>query len=275
MKNCIYNNEISYTVFINEFLSSISSEHRKTSVNISKHINKIKDLSTASKGVSFNLRSILMHKKITKSKKVIIPDIKGSNENDVKHEVDTDEDKKEKNVDKSTESSSDDEYETEEYSEIELDKEVNEVDEKETESSSDDEYETEEYSDIELDKEVNEVDEKETEKDFWIKISNVKCYDKDEKKMSKSEFLRMLPKKHTIHEMNYYKNWMDSVFIPKLKEKIIHTNLMDVVSSNDLKDILAHIIFKGKDFYNTILQDPEVCLYLVNQYHPIYDWLVY
>ena len=245
MKNCIYNNEISYTVFINEFLSSISSEHRKTSVNISKHINKIKDLSTASKGVSFNLRSILMHKKITKSKKVIIPDIKGSNENDVKHEVDTDEDKKEKNVDKSTE------------------------------SSSDDEYETEEYSDIELDKEVNEVDEKETEKDFWIKISNVKCYDKDEKKMSKSEFLRMLPKKHTIHEMNYYKNWMDSVFIPKLKEKIIHTNLMDVVSSNDLKDILAHIIFKGKDFYNTILQDPEVCLYLVNQYHPIYDWLVY
>lgn len=242
MKNSIYNRDISYITYKNNFSIPDQTNHRKTLVNFTKDTNKICELSILSKDISFSLINSLFPKKNIKK-------ITDSYLNNKEYE-------EKKETTKSDESSSDNDIyiDNEPYLD-DVDNIVN----------------LDEAGNIVKIDEV--IDEKEMEEDFWVNISEIKCYDKDEKKMTQSEFLKMILKKNTTHGIQYYKSWMDNIFIPRLKEKIIFINLMDFIEPSNLDDILAHIIFKGKEFYNTILQNPDVCLYLVNQYYPIYSWI--
>lgn len=251
MKNSIYNSDISYITYKNNFSIPNQTNHRKTLVNFTKDTNKICELSILSKDISFSLINSLFPKKNIKK-------ITDSYLNNKEYE-------EKKETTKSDESSSDNDIYIDDDTYLDDVVNINNV------VNLDDAGNITKILDDAGN--ITKIDEKETEEEFWVNISEIKCYDKDEKKMTQSEFLKMILKKNTTHGIQYYKSWMDDIFIPRLKEKIIYINLMDFIEPSNLDDILAHIIFKGKEFYNTILQNPDVCLYLVNQYYPIYSWI--
>jgi predicted phosphoadenosine phosphosulfate sulfurtransferase len=67
---------------------------------------------------------------------------------------------------------------------------------------------------------------------------------------------------------------LDSIFIPILKKKLSDTAVFNGIEENNINNFITHITFKGKVFYNAIINNPDLSLYLCTQFYPIYDWIL-
>ena len=103
--------------------------------------------------------------------------------------------------------------------------------------------------------------------EFWRLITRVVCLDKDEGIMTPRSIGQI------THQKNMILNHLNNRFIPKLKEALSNTPINDGIDQKDMNDLLTHIVFKGKAFYDAIVADPMFGLYLCDQYYPIYTWL--
>ena len=117
-------------------------------------------------------------------------------------------------------------------------------------------------------KEKKELDKQNTEtQEFWNIISKVQCLDKDEGNMTRGNIRSVLPHRDMVLRL------LRDKFIPKLREVLSSTPLSDGIDVDEYDNLLTHIVFKGKVFYDAIVVDPIFSLYLCNQYYPIYTWL--
>jgi hypothetical protein len=102
---------------------------------------------------------------------------------------------------------------------------------------------------------------------FWEIISGIRCLDKDEGTMTnRSIKLSPIMKKHVI-----------KMLIRKYFDELSHAITDVALPFDDEKNrhnFMTHIITKGKVFYDGILNVPSVCLYLCDNYYPIYDWII-
>lgn len=101
---------------------------------------------------------------------------------------------------------------------------------------------------------------------FWNMLSGIRCYDKDEGIMRETNI--KLPKykcKEILRNIN-------NVYMPVLKNKI-EPYLNNIELEEDKKNFMTHIICKGKQFYDVVLNDPIICLYLCDKYYPLHTWL--
>lgn len=105
---------------------------------------------------------------------------------------------------------------------------------------------------------------------FWALIRRVLWYDKDERRLTRDDLRRYI---NISGDVRFILERMDNVFIPELTRAVSDIPLLQSIEQENHKNILAHIIFKGLDFYNGIIDNPEVSLYLCDQYYPVYDWL--
>jgi len=104
-----------------------------------------------------------------------------------------------------------------------------------------------------------------SDKRFWNMIRVIRCYDKDEGLMTEKSI--KLPKfkcKEIIRKINY-------TYMPVLKNKI--EQYLNNIEMENRENFMTHIICKGKDFYNIILSDPSICLYLCDKYYPLHTWI--
>jgi hypothetical protein len=104
---------------------------------------------------------------------------------------------------------------------------------------------------------------------FWSIVSQVHWYDADEKTLNKKDITNIFSKR----ERKFLLKKIDTLVIPTLKDALAATDLLQYVDIENHNNILAHIIIKGKPFYDWVIQNPGVSLYLVSQYYPVYDWL--
>lgn len=118
--------------------------------------------------------------------------------------------------------------------------------------------------------ETKNDDEEQINSSFWNMISRLRWYDRDEGMYLNPH---TITRKFTRDEATFLLRCIKNIYIPKLSEKLIETNIFNIVSSASHNNILTHIILKGKVFYNAILDSPDVCLYLHDQYYQCYDWL--
>lgn len=118
--------------------------------------------------------------------------------------------------------------------------------------------------------ETKNDDEEQINNSFWNMISRLRWYDRDENMYLNPH---TITRKFTRDEATFLLRCIKNIYIPKLSEKLIETNIFSIVASASHNNILTHIILKGKVFYNAILDSPDLCLYLHDQYYPCYDWL--
>jgi hypothetical protein len=126
-------------------------------------------------------------------------------------------------------------------------------------------------------KENNNIEEKkEKEKEnnieeenaqFWNLIDNLHWYDKDDGKMD-------IISLHNIRENHsFIFGKLETYFIPKLKIDLNNLHVRDILNESDYNNFISHIVFKGTQFYNAVTESPDLCMYLLYNYHPIYNWL--
>jgi hypothetical protein len=102
---------------------------------------------------------------------------------------------------------------------------------------------------------------------FWQLISKIGCRDKDEGTMRQSSIrLSRIERSELINAVN-------SKYMPELKAIMDTTAILEGINAIDYDDLLMHIIAKGKSFYQGIITDPVVGLYLCDQFYPVYTWL--
>lgn len=104
-------------------------------------------------------------------------------------------------------------------------------------------------------------------KRFWGLTSKCLWYDKDEILLKKENLNRFF----TRDDMNFILNIMTHELIPKLKERL--TVLLQYIDVSKHNNILAHIIMKGRVFYDNVMETPSISLYLIDRYYDVYDWL--
>jgi hypothetical protein len=102
---------------------------------------------------------------------------------------------------------------------------------------------------------------------FWKKIKKIKCIDKDEGRMTyRNVKLNTFSKDHII-------KLLDIKFLKELENAIKDIPIPFTKGQPEYNNFLTHIIAKGKPFYEGIKMNPVVCLYLCDNYYPIYTWL--
>jgi hypothetical protein len=102
---------------------------------------------------------------------------------------------------------------------------------------------------------------------FWHLIRRINCYDKSDGRMTKNNIV--LSHNECLDVITI----IDLKYIPKLKECLVDVPIMDGIDISDYNNLLTHIIAKGEDFYNGIIANPMVSLYLCDQFYPVYTWL--
>ena len=102
---------------------------------------------------------------------------------------------------------------------------------------------------------------------FWHLIRRINCYDKSDGRMTKNNIV--LSHNECIDVITV----IDLKYIPKLKECLVDVPIMDGIDISDYNNLLTHIIAKGEAFYNGIIANPMVSLYLCDQFYPVYTWL--
>jgi hypothetical protein len=66
---------------------------------------------------------------------------------------------------------------------------------------------------------------------------------------------------------------MISIYIPQLKNALVSITAFDGLSDLQQLNMFAHIIGKGKMFNEGIQKNPDVSIYLINQYYDLYTYL--
>ena len=105
------------------------------------------------------------------------------------------------------------------------------------------------------------------EETLWNDIASIRCYDRDEGIMTINN-IRLSREKCTI-----IVNVLNDIHLPLLRNCLRNVPVMDGIDESNYNDLLTHVICKGRDFYSGIIRNPEIVLYLCDQYYPIYTWL--
>lgn len=103
---------------------------------------------------------------------------------------------------------------------------------------------------------------------FWDMLSGIRWFDKDERRMISNDLIQNV----NMDQLRYIFEQIDETFIPELRTALNDVPLLQAIDDENHNNILTHIILKGKQFYEGIIQNPEVSLYLIPQYYPAYDW---
>ena len=101
----------------------------------------------------------------------------------------------------------------------------------------------------------------------WELIKYITIYDRDESIIEYNHLLSYM----SCQEYRYLKLYIDSKLIPELQKNIL--SLLAYLDENEHNNIMTHIIFKGRAFYEMVLQDYTVGLFLISNYYPIYNWI--
>jgi hypothetical protein len=102
---------------------------------------------------------------------------------------------------------------------------------------------------------------------FWRIVGRYRCCDRDEGHMS-AIHVPVAP------ESRYVLRVMRTTLIPNLRKELDKTAICDGLDDElSYINLMSHIIAKGQAFYNGIMQNPGVSLYLCDQYYPIYTWI--
>ena len=102
---------------------------------------------------------------------------------------------------------------------------------------------------------------------FWALMRRVRCCDKDEGRMTKSSISLSPDDCRTVLYM------INGKFLPALKTALTDIPIMDGINVSEYNDLLTHIIAKGSAFYDGMIANPIVSLYLCYQFYPVYTWL--
>lgn len=102
---------------------------------------------------------------------------------------------------------------------------------------------------------------------FWELMGRVRCCDKDEGRMTKSSISLSPDDCRTVLYM------INGKFLPALKTAFTDIPIMDGINVSEYNDLLTHIIAKGSAFYDGMIANPIVSLYLCDQFYPVYTWL--
>ena len=102
---------------------------------------------------------------------------------------------------------------------------------------------------------------------FWALMRRVRCCDKDEGRMTKSSISLSPDDCRTVLYM------INGKFLPALKMALTDIPIMDGINVSEYNDLLTHIIAKGSAFYDGMIANPIVSLYLCDQFYPVYTWL--
>jgi hypothetical protein len=103
---------------------------------------------------------------------------------------------------------------------------------------------------------------------FWNMVSKINWCDTDERSLN----IQHIKRAFNINEIRFILRKMENYYMPRLRAAVESVHLADLVDEN-FNNVLAHIIMKGKIFYNGIIRLPEVSLYLCDKFYPVYDWL--
>ena len=102
---------------------------------------------------------------------------------------------------------------------------------------------------------------------FWDIISQIQYCDRDEGHVDSNYItFNKDARKFLLSKLN-------DILIPILKKKIQTVSSFENLDNIQIKNFMTHIIFKGPEFYKAVILDPDLSLYLYNNYYPIYDWL--
>ena len=101
--------------------------------------------------------------------------------------------------------------------------------------------------------------------DFWILIKKNIWYDSDEMYMDESNI--KFNKRECIFVDNYINKNLLDIFEKKL------TNVLYELDQYNKKNMIYHIIMKGKEYYDVIMETPELGCYLLDKYYPAYEWI--
>lgn len=102
---------------------------------------------------------------------------------------------------------------------------------------------------------------------FWALMRRVRCCDKDEGRMTKSSISLSPDDCRTVLYM------INGKFLPALNTALTDIPIMDGINDSEYNDLLTHIIAKGSAFYDGMIANPIVSLYLCDQFYPVYTWL--
>ncbi len=102
---------------------------------------------------------------------------------------------------------------------------------------------------------------------IWRIIEKLQWRDADEIKMTKS----YIKNKLTPQEIATISAYLDVLGKP-LVEKI--SLIVRGIDISNTCDFYAHIIGKGKQFYDSVLKTPDLCIYLSEVYQPLYTYLL-
>ena len=102
---------------------------------------------------------------------------------------------------------------------------------------------------------------------FCALMRRVRCCDKDEGRMTKSSISLSPDDCRTVLYM------INGKFLPALKTALTDIPIMDGINVSEYNDLLTHIIAKGSAFYDGMIANPIVSLYLCDQFYPVYTWL--
>jgi hypothetical protein len=103
---------------------------------------------------------------------------------------------------------------------------------------------------------------------FWILVKKMKWCDRDETIITYDLFKNKLPKSDLI-ALSYEIN---SIYGKKIFECIHDLDDMSEFEDKIIKNIAFHIVLKGKDFYESILNTPDISLYLINNCQNILEY---
>jgi hypothetical protein len=103
--------------------------------------------------------------------------------------------------------------------------------------------------------------------DYWTYISSLKWADRGNYKHLKSNALRLtgeLTDADRISIGAYNSDHRDAL-ITAFNSKKIFANLERTLNDNEKLSLIVHVIFRGKHFYATVLEDPLFIGYLVGK----------
>lgn len=106
-----------------------------------------------------------------------------------------------------------------------------------------------------------------SENALWNDIASIRCCDRDEGVMTINN-IRLSRDICTI-----ILDILNDIHLPLLRDCLRNVPIMDGIEESNYNDLLTHAICKGRDFYSGIIRNPEIILYLCDQYYPIYTWL--
>ena len=67
------------------------------------------------------------------------------------------------------------------------------------------------------------------------------------------------------------KDIIENYYERPLQQLINNDDFLKNLKKQQKKNLIYHIIFKGKNFYNLVLEDITISYYLYNLYHNLYD----